>query len=793
MSMREIILPVSGMTCAACASRIEKKLNKKEGVVFANVNLSMERAKVKFDPQKLNIADVIKVIEDTGYSVPLSEVELDIIGMTCATCANRIEKKLKKTEGVVDVVINLATEKGKVSFISTIIDESEIIDVIRKVGYDAEIRKDSLESFSKEDEIASKRKMLIISTLFSLPLLIGMFVHFFKIESLSFLINSYLQLVLASVVQFYPGLQFYKGSYLSLKDKSANMDVLVALGTSAAYIFSVVNVFRGGDLYFETSAILITLILLGKYLETVAKGRTSEAIKKLMELKPANARVVRDGEEIEISVDDVKVGEIVIVKPGEKIPLDGEVVEGASFVDESMMTGESVPVEKKVGDEVIGATINKNGYLKLKVTKTGKDTFLSQIIKIVEEAQSSKAPIQRFADVVSAYFVPAVIAIAIFTFLIWYFWLDAGNFTKALINFTAVMVIACPCALGLATPTSIMVGTGKGAQLGILFKGGEYLELAHKVNAIVFDKTGTLTKGEFEVTDVVCADGVDEEYLIMMAASAEKMSEHPLAQAIVGKAESNNVRFKDTTHFEVLSGLGVAAEIDGKKVLVGNEKLMQTIGIDCSELKKVKEELDSEGKTTFYVAENEKLLGIVSVADSEKEYARETIEKLQHMGISVYMLTGDNEITAKAIAKKLNIDNIFAEVLPNEKADKVNELKSAGKIVAMVGDGINDAPALATADVGIAMGTGTDVAIEAADITLVADDLRKIVAALMLSRATMRNIRQNLFWALIYNIIGIPVAAAGFLSPIIAGAAMAFSSVSVVTNALRLKKWEFKF
>ncbi len=775
-------IKIKGMTCAACANRIERNLNKVDGIIKANVNLATEKANLEIDPEKVDIKTVKNIIEKTGYSVEESEVLFDIRGMTCAACANRIEKNLNKNSGITEAVVNLATETAKVRYIPSVISIDDIIKIIEKTGYKAEVKEESSTDL-KDDEIKSKKRIFIISAILSFPLLLSMFFH----------LPPLIQMALATVVQFYPGLQFYKGAYLSLKDKSANMDVLVALGTSAAYFLSLYNVFKGGHLYFESSAVLITLILLGKYLEALAKSKTSYAIKKLMELKPSTARILRNGKEIEVPVENVNLGEILLVKPGEKIPLDGIVIEGESFVNESMITGESLPVNKKSGDEVIGGTINENGFLKVKVTKVGKDTFLSQIIKIVEEAQSSKAPIQRFADVVSGYFVPAVILIAIFTFIIWYFYLNPGDTTRAILNFVSVLVIACPCALGLATPTSIMVGTGKGAEYGILFKGGEYLEVAHKINAMVFDKTGTLTKGEFQVTDIIPVENIDEKYLLKITASAEKMSEHPLGKAIVKHAEEENVNLSEVEEFSIVKGKGIKAKIEQKLIIAGNRSILEenNITIPQNFIEKIKK-IAEEGKTPFFIAEDGNFIGIIAVSDTIKENAKETVAELKKMKIEVYMLTGDNRITAEAIAKKIGIDNVFSEVLPDKKAIKVKEIKEKGKITGMVGDGINDAPALAVADIGIAIGSGTDIAVETADIILIKDGLKKIVTALKLSKATMRNIKQNLFWALIYNIIGIPIAAAGLLNPMIAGGAMAFSSVSVVTNALRLRKWKYK-
>jgi len=571
----------------------------------------------------------------------------------------------------------------------------------------------------------------------------------------------------------------------------------VVLGTSAAYIYSVVATFFGHmigihEVYYETSAIIITLILLGKTLEAIAKGRTSEAIKKLVGLQPKNAHVIRDGQEIEILVEEVEAGDLVVVRPGERIPVDGVVREGYSAVDESMLTGESVPSDKKAGDELIGATINKLGTFKFEATKVGKDTALAQIIKIVEEAQGSKAPIQRMADVISAYFVPVVIVFALITFLSWFYFGAPGDFTRAMLNFTAVLVIACPCALGLATPTSIMVGTGKGAEYGILIKSGEYLEKAHQITAIVLDKTGTITRGEPSFTDLVTAPEYSgrEDELLEAAGRAEKNSEHPLARAIVSYAREKGANLDDPQQFAAIPGHGVAVEIDGRKILLGTRKMMKDNNIDIAVLARDIEMLEEEGKTAMFMAMDGSLAAVIGVADTIKDSSKEAITRLKKMGIEVWMLTGDNKRTAAAIANQVGIDNVLAEVLPEDKAGQVEKLRSQGKIVGMVGDGINDAPALVTADIGFAIGTGTDVAIEAADITLMRGDLRGVPAAISLSRATIRNIKQNLFWALFYNTVGIPVAALGLLSPVIAGAAMAFSSVSVVSNALRLRRFK---
>nr|WP_278287330.1 copper-translocating P-type ATPase [Caloranaerobacter ferrireducens] len=600
--------------------------------------------------------------------------------------------------------------------------------------------------------------------------------------------NGYVQLALATPVQFIIGYRFYKGAYHSLKGGGANMDVLVALGTSSAYFYSLYNLIAGvREYYFEASAVIITLILLGKMLESIAKGRTSEAIKKLMNLQAKTAKVIRDGKELDIPIEEVVVGDTVIVRPGEKIPVDGIVIEGSSSVDESMLTGESIPVDKKEGDEVIGATINKHGTFKFKATKVGKDTVLSQIIKLVEEAQGSKAPVQRLADKVAGIFVPTVVGIAILTFIAWYF--ADGDFANALINAVAVLVIACPCALGLATPTAIMVGTGKGAENGILIKGGEYLEKTHQINTLIFDKTGTITKGEPEVTDIISFTN-SKENILKFAAIAEKASEHPLGQAIVKKGEESGIKLIDPEKFNAIPGHGIFAVVEGKEIYLGNRKLMKDKNIDIEDIEDEIIKLENQGKTAMLLSVNGRIEGIIAVADTVKEHSKEAIKELKSMGIEVYMITGDNERTAKAIAKEVGIENVIAEVLPEHKAEKVEKLKAQGKKVGMVGDGINDAPALVAADIGFAIGTGTDVAIEAADITLMKGDLRDIVLAIRLSRKTMRTIKQNLFWAFFYNTAGIPLASLGFLNPMIAGAAMAFSSVSVVSNSLRLKRFK---
>lgn len=712
-----------------------------------------------------------------------------IDGMTCAACSTRVEKVLNRIEGVVKATVNLSTNKAVVEFPSGIIEDHVLIQVVEKAGFGAEIEVErdlDREKELREKEIKSLKTSFIISAILSLPLFSAMFFHMAGVDNI--LSNGWFQLILATPVQFIIGYRFYKGAYNSLRGGGANMDVLVSMGTSAAYFYSIYNLLTGvHEYYFEASAVIITLILLGKTFEAVAKGKTSEAIKKLMGLQPKTARVIRDNQEIEIPIEDLTIGDIVIVKPGERVPVDGIIVEGNSALDESMITGESIPIDKSVGDEVIGATINKFGLFKFQATKIGKDTVLSQIVKLVEDAQGSKAPVQRLADRISGIFVPIVVGIALLTFISFYFIKD---FNTGLINAVAVLVIACPCALGLATPTAIMVGTGKGAENGILIKSGEHLERAHKIDTIIFDKTGTITKGQPEVTDILVFGDMDKKELLKIAASVEKASEHPLGQAIVQKAEQDLLAISTPEEFTAIPGKGLKASFEGKEILIGNRKLMLGNNISIEEEEEKLSKLEAQGKTAMLISVDERLSGIIAVADQIKETSLDAIKKLKNMGLEVYMITGDNERTAKTIAKEVGITNVLADVLPENKADAVERLKKEGKHVGMVGDGINDAPALAAADVGFAIGTGTDVAMEAADITLMRGDLEGVVTAIRLSHRTMKTIKENLFWAFFYNAIGIPFAALGLLNPMLAGAAMAFSSVSVVSNSLRLKKFK---
>jgi Cu+-exporting ATPase len=729
------------------------------------------------------------------------QASLQITGMTCAACATRIEKGLNKMPGVSKATVNLALEIAHVEYSAAEVSVSDLVNKVDQLGYKA-IRKEEVaaEGNYKQKEIRHKKIQLAVSAILSFPLLWAMVSHFTFTSWIylpEFLMNPWVQLVLATPVQFIIGSQFYVGAYKALRNKSANMDVLVSFGTSAAYFYSLyltlqwaastVAHHHAPDMYYETSAILITLIILGKLFEVLAKGRTSEAIKKLMGLQAKTALVIRNGEEMAIPVEEVVIGDIVLVKPGEKIPVDGEVVDGLSAVDESMLTGESIPAQKKVGDAVIGATVNKNGSLKIKATRVGKETALAQIIKVVEEAQGSKAPIQRIADVISGIFVPIVVGIAVVTFMVWYIWVAPGEFATALEKAIAVLVIACPCALGLATPTSIMAGSGRAAEFGILFKGGEHLETMQKVQTIVLDKTGTVTKGKPELTDVRI-ENMDEDTALRLIGSAEKQSEHPLAEAIVAGTVAKGILLTATEQFEAIPGYGIRAIVDGKEVLVGTRKLLQREAIDYGKAGTSMEELESEGKTVMLVAVDNKYAGMVAVADTIKDSSKEAVARLKQMGIEVIMITGDNERTAHAIAQQVGIDHVLAEVLPEVKAKEVKKIQAQGKKVAMVGDGINDAPALATADVGIAIGTGTDIAMEAADVTLMRGELTSIADAIYMSRKTMANIKQNLFWALGYNTLGIPIAALGLLAPWVAGAAMALSSVSVVLNALRLQR-----
>lgn len=786
--MAEKALQIEGMTCASCSTRVEKVLNKMDDVE-AKVNLATETASVSYG-DNVGAMDIVEKIQKVGYDVVSERTELTVLGMTCASCSARVDKMLNKQEGVMKASVNLATETATITYYPDIISEKQLMETIEKAGYEA-VRKDTEDKTDrKAAQLNKMKRSLIISAILSVPLLITMLDHLLGVRLPAIFMNPWFQFALATPVQFIIGWRFYKGAYNVLKNKSANMDVLVVLGTSAAYFYSLYEGFQAignpayePHLYFETSAILITLILFGKYLEARAKGKTTEAIAKLVEMQAKEARVIRDGKEVMIAIEDVLVGDRVVVKPGEKIPVDGVVKRGSTAIDESTLTGESIPVEKAADAEVYSATMNINGTIEMEATNIGEDTVFASIIRAVENAQGEKAPIQRMADVISSYFVPIVIGIAIITFIVWITIVSPGNFEAALRPAIAVLVIACPCALGLATPTSIMVGTGKGAENGILFKGGEHLERTHEVDTVVFDKTGTITNGTPEVTDFI-----GDDHVLALVASAENDSEHPLATAIVEHAKAKAIHLLPVDHFTAVAGHGIEATVQGQHVLVGTRKLMRENHIDISAHEKDVATFESAGKTAMFIAIDHAYAGIVAVADTIKDTAIETMKMLREKHIEVIMLTGDNERTAKVIAEQVGITTVIAEVLPEDKADKVTVLQAEGKKVAMVGDGINDAPALATADIGIAMGTGAEVAIEAADVTILGEDLRLVPRAIRLSDATIRNVKQNLFWAFGYNTLGIPIAAIGLLAPWVAGAAMALSSVSVVLNALRLKR-----
>lgn len=800
---------IGGMNCSACSNRVERGIKKLEGVKEANVNLTTETLTVDFDESKISFKDIEEKIENLGYKVikNIKTYTYKVQGMTCAVCASRVERITKKLEGVEDSIVNLNTEKLNITIDQDLVTYADIKRVVEKAGYklikEEEVRKDN--KLSDKDKLLRR---LIFSCIFTIPLLIITMGHMVgmpvpnTIDPMQNPMNFAAFQIILTVPVMVVGYKFYFIGYKNLLKLSPNMDSLIAVGTTAAFLYSLFGMYKiatGDDsyamhLYFEAAVTILTLITLGKYLEAISKGKTSEAIKKLMGLSPKTATIIREEKEIIIPIDEVIVGDIILVKPGEKLPVDGTVIEGVTSIDESMLTGESIPVEKGIGSKVIGASINKTGFIKYKATKVGKDTALAQIIKLVEDAQGSKAPIAKMADIISSYFVPTVIGLAIIAAVLW---LIAGqSLVFALTIFISVLVIACPCALGLATPTAIMVGTGKGAENGVLIKGGEALEITHKVDTIVFDKTGTITEGKPVVTDIISKE-MNKEELLSIAASAEKGSEHPLGEAIIKFAEEKNIRLKEIKNFNAIPGQGIKVIIDEDVILLGNLKLMQKNSIEIGVLQEESDKLAEEGKTPMYIAINDSLEGIIAVADIVKSSSVEAIKSLHNMGIKVAMITGDNKKTADAIAKQVGIDIVLSEVLPEDKSNEIKKFQEKNKKVAMVGDGINDAPALAQADVGIAIGSGTDVAMESADIVLIKSDLMDVITAIKLSKATIRNIKQNLGWAFGYNILGIPVAmgvlhifGGPLLNPMIAAAAMSLSSVSVITNALRLKRFK---
>ncbi|UYG02564.1 heavy metal translocating P-type ATPase [Halomonas sp. LR3S48] len=806
-------LAIEGMSCASCVGRVEKAIRGVPGVVDASVNLATQRAQVAFASDRTDLAGVVQAVGSAGYPAVSDTIELTVKGMTCASCVGRVERKLADVPGVLEASVNLATATATVKVVAEAVTAPRLIEAVKAAGYDAEAASDApdrsdREREAREREIAELKRAVTIATVFTLPLFVlemgSHFIpglHHWLHMSLGQQNLFYLFFVLASIVQFGPGLRFYQKGWPALMRGGPDMNSLVMLGTTAAWGYSVVATFLPQvlpagtvNVYFEASAVIITLILVGRYFEAIAKGRTSEAIKALMKLQAKTARVVRDGEEMEIGIDAVRQGDIVLVRPGEKIPVDGQVIDGSSFVDESMITGEPVPVRKEAGADVVGGTLNKVGSFTFRATKVGADTLLAQIVRMVEQAQGSKLPIQAMVDKVTNYFVPAVIVAALATIGVWLIFGPVPALTFALVNGVAVLIIACPCAMGLATPTSIMVGTGKAAKMGVLFRKGEALQSLRDAKVIALDKTGTLTKGRPELTDLVVADGFDEADTLRLVASVERQSEHPIAEAIVNAAQTRGLEPGAIQDFEAIPGFGVAAQVDGHRVDVGADRYMRKLGLDVEAFTQTAHRLADEGKSPLYAAIDGRLAVIIAVADPIKESTPAAIRALHAEGLQVAMITGDNRRTADAIARRLGIDKVVAEVLPDGKVDAVKQLQGEGGLVAFVGDGINDAPALAQADVGIAIGTGTDIAIESAEVVLMSGDLRNVPNAIALSRATIRNIKQNLFWAFAYNTVLIPVAAGALfpafgilLSPIFAAVAMAASSICVLTNALRLK------
>ena len=801
LTLAKETIKVGGMTCAACANSIEKALAKRTGISEAVVNFAAEKVTVVYDASVITPAEFLAVIEDLGYQIidEPTEVEtklvLPVTGMTCAACANGIEKGLRKRDGVINATVNFASEKVTVRYNSEQITRNEIVQLIEDLGYgvlDQEITEDRVDidqEARERAELSARKRVLFFVMAITIVTEVIMFLEYRYHFHIPY--HNWIMLVAATPIVFYAGLPTHKGAWRSLRHGSANMDVLISLGTLAAYSWGLAAFFMPNAVSFMgISGMIMSFHLLGRYLEAIAKSKTSGAIRKLLELGAKTARIIVDGKEKEIPVERVEAGDVVIVRPGEKVPVDGEILEGYTTIDEAMVTGESIPAEKTVGDTVVGATINKNGVIKFRATKVGKDTFLAQIVRMVEEAQGSKAPIQELADKVTGYFVPVVIVISASTFFGWLLFGGMESLGRAVFAAIAVLVIACPCALGLATPTAIMVGTGIGAENGILIKDAESLQTMLGVNTIIFDKTGTITKGQPSVTEIITLGDVSEEELLRLAASGETGSEHPLGQSIVHAAEERNLNLEQAQEFEAIPGKGIKARIGGRNVLLGNRKLMSEQGMDTQSVEETLSTLETQGKTAMLVAVDRQLAGVIAVADTVKEDSHRAIALLKKAGITTVMLTGDNERTAKAIAEQVGISRILAQVLPDQKEAEVRRLQDEGLIVSMVGDGINDAPALAQANVGIAIGTGTDIAIEASDITLIRGDLTSVVTALHLSRSTFKVIRQNLFWAFGYNVLAIPIASSGRLSPAIAALAMAMSSVSVLLNSLRLRRFK---
>jgi Cu+-exporting ATPase len=806
---------IIGMTCTTCAATIEKGLSETPGVEQADVNFASEQASIKYDPTKVDLVKIKNTVSQLGYGVAARKSIFPVAGMTCASCVARVEEALSGVPGVISANVNLASEKATVEYLEGT-EPADMRRAVKDAGYELGPEVQALEDVTT----AARRETLVLRKRFIVALILASTIMVLGFSP-AFAGKPYLLWALATPVQFWSGWRFYRGAWGALKHKTSDMNTLIAVGTSVAYLYSLIatilpSLFSSGmmepHLYFDTSAMIIALVLLGRFLEARARGRTSEALKKLIGMQPKTALVIHEGEQREIPIEDVQVGDLILVRPGERIPVDGIVRQGYSSVDESMITGESIPMEKKVDDEVIGATINKTGSFQFEATKVGKDTTLARIVRMVEEAQGSKAPIQRLADVIASYFVPAVIGIAVVTFVIWYFLGPSPALTFALLNFVAVLVIACPCALGLATPTAIIVGTGKGAEHGVLIRNGEALERAHQIDTVLLDKTGTLTRGEPVVKEVVAAPFSSPEEVLRLAASAERSSEHPLGEAVVKAALERKLELSPSSDFNAIPGQGVEALVEGKRLSLGNLKLMQERGFSLNGLDKKASSLFEQGQTVMFLGWDRHIAGIIALADTLKPGAKEALQALSKMGIETAMLTGDNRRTAEAVAREAGIDHVLAEVLPEHKVGEVKKLQEEGKVVAMVGDGINDAPALAQADVGIAIGTGTDVAMETGDITLISGDLMGVVTAISLSKQTMRTIKQNLFWAFAYNTALIPVAAGvlyvvfgktgvpsglhfilgeyGFLNPMLAAAAMAASSITVVSNSLRLRRFK---